>query len=534
MSGRRRPTERHRFLAVIYLRVSTDEQAERGMSLDAQLLETQRFSATHDYTIGAIYTERGCSGRDEHRPEFQRMLADITAPDSRVGTIIVVHYSRFFRDVERSAVYRAKLQRNGIQVLATQQPVGAGPEASLMTTIFAALDQYESENIGRRTRAGMLQTVRAGFFVGSQPPLGFRIVTVVGPNGAEKKRLEFDPEEAVTVREMFALYLTRGATSVAAELNGRGLLYRGKLWDRDRVLRVISDESLIGTYWWGKTDSRTGRERPREEWVSIPVEPIIDRDLFDRVQAERECRDPVRNPGREASSPLLLAGLVACAQCGARYQLQTAGKHRADGSRYEYVQCSAARRRGVGAVGSCPGFPVPVDALDAAVTEHLLSAAFSPERCPALLHDLVEREGVLRSRIGAERKQWERERSDLERRRARLVETIETADDAPAGLVERIAEIEQRLREVRERLDRIVVLHDAPPWLDDPATMEAFRARLIEAVRGRPEILRAYLHGFACAISVGTEGVTITSATADVTAAKTATTPALPARKTGS
>lgn len=509
--SRRFAVERDPHLAVAYLRVSTDAQAERGVSLDAQLAEIQRYAAAHGYTVADVYTERGRSGLDKNRPEFQRMLGHILASSSRIGCVIVVHSSRFTRSAEHAAIYGSRLARKGISVIATQQPFGDGPESVLMRRVASAVDEYGSLIGGIRTRIAMVETVRQGFFVGSLPPFGFRTVLAAGPGGAAKKKLAVAADEAAVVRVACSLYLTRGGLAVAAELNARGLLHRGRRWDRDRVLGVISDESLVGTYSWGRTDSRTGRERPRHEWASFPVDPIVDRDVFERVQALREHRDPDRNPGREASSPLMLAGLVVCGQCGARYQLQTAGKRRKDNGRYEYIQCSASRRRGVGATGSCAGRPVAVDNIDTEVVRLLLDAVFSPERCRILLGDLVEREGLLGNRVAAERGQWEREHANLENSRARLVRAIESADVAPAGLVERLTEVEARLGEARERLDKIAVLHDAPPWLCDDVTIEAFRVGMIAAMRARPEISRAYMHALGCVIIIGPDGITIAS-----------------------
>ena len=88
---------------------------------------------------------------------------------------------------------------------------------------------------------------RRGFFNGSRPPFGFQIEKRPGPGGDSKNHLVVDGREAEIIRELFRLYVGgRGAKATAADLNQRGLLYRGTLWHRDLVLKVVSDEAAVG------------------------------------------------------------------------------------------------------------------------------------------------------------------------------------------------------------------------------------------------------------------------------------------------
>jgi site-specific DNA recombinase len=80
--------------------------------------------------------------------------------------------------------------------------------------------------------------------------------------------------------------------------------------------------------------------RDRSERVPIPVEPIVERDLFDLAQELRRQRGPDVSPGRTPSSPLLLAGLVKCGKCGAPYTKETSGKKFAGEHPHAYYNCS--------------------------------------------------------------------------------------------------------------------------------------------------------------------------------------------------
>lgn len=505
MTRRRRPALTDSSRAAIYARVSTEDQAEHGASLDAQLREACEFAERNKLTVVAEYVERGATGTDDRRPEFQRMLEDLAAPGNRVGTVIVVHTSRFMRDAAKARVRKEQLRRQGVRVVSVQQPVEDDATGRFVEGMFELIDQLESEQIGRRTRAGMKQNAVNGYWNGSAPPFGFRVVPVPGPGGATKRKLQVEPTEAELVRRVFALYLAHnGAVEVAKQLNAGGARYRGRLWDRDKVLRVISNPAAVGRVPWGRRDPVTSLALPDDQIVYVEVERVVDQELFDLAQAERQRRDPDKNPGRAASSPLLLAGLVRCGQCGARYELQTAGKMRPDGTRYAYYQCSAARRSGVG--GACQGHPVPVDVLDEAVTEFLAERLFSERRCRVILQELVEREGLLRHRAAQERRRWEAEARGLESRRAKLLEAVETGE-MPADLVrERLRDIATALSDTRARLRQVAVIHETPPKLYEAATLARFAELLRQALVADVGLARAYLHALVGRVVVGAGG----------------------------
>jgi len=245
-----------RIKAVGYARVSTPEQAEKDLSLPAQMASIRRYAQDRGLALAGEFVERGVSGTDDNRPEFRRMLEEIYRPNSEVGMVIVTHGSRFMRNATRARVHKEQLRRHGIRVLAIQQTVSDDPNGHFAEGMFELIDQLESETNGVRTRAGMAENARQGYFNGSRPPFGFRVEKVATSAGP-KNKLVIEPTEAELVREVFRQYLAgSGAKSTARNMNQRGLLYRKHLWTRDLVLRVISDLGVIGTYNWGRLDSR--------------------------------------------------------------------------------------------------------------------------------------------------------------------------------------------------------------------------------------------------------------------------------------
>jgi len=128
---------------VSYLRVSTPEQAERELSLPAQRDAVESFARRRNACIAREYVEPGASGKSPHRPTFRRMLEDVFAPNSDVGTIVVHHTSRFTRDATQARIVKSKLTKIGVDVLSVCQDLHKDPMGKLMEGVFECIDQYE-------------------------------------------------------------------------------------------------------------------------------------------------------------------------------------------------------------------------------------------------------------------------------------------------------------------------------------------------------------------------------------------------------
>jgi site-specific DNA recombinase len=494
--------------AVAYARVSTAEQAEQDLSLPAQISAIRKYAQDHGLVLVGEYVERGISGTDDNRPEFRQMLQDIFRPSSEVGSIIVTHGSRFMRNATKARVHKEALRKRGIRVVAIQQEVTDDPNGRFAEGVFELIDQLESETNGVRTRAGMAENAKQGFCNGSKPPFGFKIEKVTAPNGRQKNKLVVDVSEAEVVREVFKRYLAgSGAKATARELNQRGLLYRKHFWTRDLVLRVISDTSVVGTYFWGRNDSRGKRVRPESEWVRITVDSIVEDELFEMAQKLRARRDPGKNPGRLPSSPLLLAGLVRCGRCGDTCQLESSGKCDADGNPYRYYNCRRFCRSGKEA---CAGYRIKTETLDSAVLNHLAEQFFTEDRCRELFRDYIEEQGAWREKTTEQRRLLERERDELSKRLERWFERIETDPELGDIGAERMRELKTKRDEIVRTLGKLKPLHTIPPYLYKPEATQRFQARLREGLlSGDRATARMYVHNLVDRVGVTDDDIII-------------------------
>lgn len=136
--------------------------------------------------------------------------------------------------------------------------------------IFRTIVQWNSDLKSQRTSEGMRDAARQGYFPCGIPPYGYQVVKVDDDVGEDRSVLEVNEHEAEIVRELFLLYIaSSGANQVAQVLNQKQLWYRnGKPWSKSLVLAVLDSEVVAGTYYFGKSDARTGRRRTDpSEWV---------------------------------------------------------------------------------------------------------------------------------------------------------------------------------------------------------------------------------------------------------------------------
>ncbi len=296
------------------------EQAEKELSLTAQRRSAEEFAARHGAVIDHNYVEPGASGTDTHRTVFNELLGGALRPNSSIATIVVHHTSRFTRDATHSRVVKKELRRAGVRVLSVTQELTEDPMGTLMEGFFECIDQYESEVNGLRTAAAMREAVPQGFYPGGLTPYGFCKVPVEVRAGKKPRhKLAVQPDEAKFLRTMYRLYITgkRWAEGCGGAQQAR-LPHAGgePLGQR----RGDPDPPAVGGGWGRAVGVHYhGKLRPPNEWITLPVEPIIDAQTYALVKELCEQRRPTELPGRASAKPRVLTGLARCGLCGSSY-----------------------------------------------------------------------------------------------------------------------------------------------------------------------------------------------------------------------
>ncbi len=420
--------------AALYLRVSTARQAEHDVSIPDQKRQGEAYCASRGYQLVETYVEPGASATNDRRPEFQRMIEAGTSKPAPFDVVVVHSFSRFFRDHFELEFYVRKLAKNGVKLVSITQEMGDDPMHVMMRQIMALFDEYQSKENAKHVIRALKENARQGFWNGSLPPIGYRVVAAEQRGAKTKKKLEIDPLHAETVRLIYRLALhgdgdhgQMGVKNIVSHLNRNRIFTRdGGRWGIGQVHRILTRRTYMGEHEFNKR-SKSKELKPISEIVVVPVPPIIDRETFDAVQAVLKARHPAVTPSAVISGPTLLTGLIHCAKCGGAMTIRT-GK----GGRYRYYACSMKARQGPTA---CEGMAVPMDKLDDLVASHLEDRLLQPERLETILAAVLDRR---------------QERSERQR--------------------EHIAELNKRAAESEARLKRLYdAIEAGVADLDDPA-----------------------------------------------------------------
>jgi len=445
--------------AALYLRVSTARQAEHDVSIPDQRKQGEAYCAARGYQLVETFVDAGASATNDRRPEFQRMIEAGTSKPAPFDVVVVHSFSRFFRDHFELEFYVRKLAKNGIRLLSITQEMGDDPMHVMMRQIMALFDEYQSKENAKHVLRALKENARQGFWNGSLPPIGYRVVAAEQRGTKVKKKLEIDPLHADTVRLAFRLALQgdgtsgpMGVKSITKHLNERRIFTRdGGRWGIGTVHRMLTRPTYIGRHEFNKR-GKTKELKPANEVIPVEVPPIIDQATFDAVQASMKARNPKVAHPQVVGGPTLLTGLIHCAKCGGAMTIRT-GK----GGRYRYYTCSTKARQGPTA---CDGMTVPMEKLDALVAAHLEDRLLDPARLEEVLATVLDRRQERTERRREHIAELNKRATETDLRLKRLYDAIESgvADLDDPDLKDRIASLKTIRDQSRVDADRATAM----------------------------------------------------------------------------
>ena len=374
--------------AAVYCRLSEEDRNKQFETDDSNSIQNQKamllqYSMEQGWEVFNIYSDDDYTGSDRNRPEFQRLLHD--AEQRKFDIVLCKTQSRFTRELELVEKYIHGLFPiwgiRFVSIVDNADTANKGNKKSRQ--INGLVNEWYLEDMSDNIRSVLTSRRRNGFHIGSFALYGYK------KDPDQKGHLIIDEEAAAVVREVFILFSQGyGKTAIARMLNDRGipnpteykrlhgLRYQqpkqknSTLWKYFAIADMLENEIYIGNMVQGKYGSisyksKQNKPRPKDQWYRVEGthEPIIDRELWDRVQAILVQRAKPFSGG----SIGLFARKVRCANCGYTMRSsKTHGRH--------YLQCS---NRHV-AKDACIGSFISVEMLEQMVIEELnrLSAEY--------------------------------------------------------------------------------------------------------------------------------------------------------------
>lgn len=373
--------------AALYARVSTEMQ-EKEQTIQSQLAAISRYAEEQGVltTPALTYRDDGYSGSQLDRPALDELRDH--AREGRFEKVVVLCPDRLARKYAYQVLLMEELNRAGVEVHFCEHPISDSPDDQLLLQIQGAVAEYERAKILERARRGRLHRAQMGEWVAGQVPYGYRYAP--RKHGGDG-RVSVDEDEAALVRQVFQWYAQEGETlyGLVKKLNASGWSTRAgrQEWSSATLLGMLKREWYIGKAYYNRHKAvrnerplpklpsqrapmRTNIERPKSEWVLVPVPPIIDEDLFARVQQRIQENRRFARRRLSQEGVYLLRGLIKCGLCGHAFVANGRIRKSRDGTehRYHIYTCNMRKDRLLGALPSpCTNEHLPAAGVDEAV-----------------------------------------------------------------------------------------------------------------------------------------------------------------------
>src|ERR1700756_175260 len=485
--------------AVIYARVSSDKQKEEH-TIASQTEALRGFALQQGFSVPDewVIEDEGYSGATLVRPGLER-VRDL-ASEGQIDAVLVYSPDRLSRKYAYQVLLIEEFARHNVQTVFIKAPQTATAEDQLLLQFQGMIAEYERAQILERSRRGKRHRALQGVVnVLCGAPYGYRYIRKTEHAPASYAIID---AEASVVRKVYEYYTVAGLSigAITRLLNEQGIPTRKRIsrWERSVVWAMLRNPAYKGAACFNKTKTakrqritrpirlRGGfasrdsahHERPREDWIEIPVPPIVTEETF-ALASERLKANKDHAP-RRTITPSVVQGLVSCRKCSyGLYRTST----RTSARMIHYYRClgSDAWRRLGGPV--CDSKPIRQDLLDEVVWREILKLLESPR----LIQEELER------RLAAARtaSPVKRREEHLQRELARVRKSMERLMTAYQEELMSLDDLRRRMPELRKRDQAISAelnalesqLADRAGYLRLAETMTSFLARLRETAK---------------------------------------------------
>lgn len=287
----------------LYVRVSTDEQAKEGYSLDAQEEKLAAFCFSQGWEAIKIYREEGQSAKNINRPQLQLMLAELNLYD----VVLVYKLDRLSRSVSDINELLQTFDKNNVSFKSATEPYDTTTaQGKLLINIFASLAQFEREQLSERVRMGMEKKTKTGNWKGGMAPYGYKVID---------KKLEIDKTEEEVIKKVYLLTKSYGFFTVARKLSELGYQTKnGDNWHVDTV-RGIANNPVYAGYLTFSESSLDYKKPANEKKLFEGNHPrIIPREEFWELQDILTRRRG--SGGKRETSNYYFSSILKCGRCG--------------------------------------------------------------------------------------------------------------------------------------------------------------------------------------------------------------------------
>jgi len=442
--------------------VSSDQQKE-NKTIGSQVDELLSFAEQQGYVVPDeyVFKDEGYSGAILVRPGLEK-IRDLSA-EGQIQTILIYSPDRLSRNYAYQVVLMDEFASCGTEVLFINSPKADTPEEALLLQFQGMISEYERAMIKERSRRGKRFKAKSGVVnVLCGAPYGYNYIRKTEDAAAY---YQINEQEAVVVKEMFRMYTEDfcGIGVVARKFTAEKIPTRknSARWERSVIWSMLRNPAYCGKACYGKTEhaerqritkplrarggfmvrNGSNREKPREEWIEIPVPAIISQDTFDIAQ-ERLKSNKLHSQ-RNTKVETLLQGMMVCSECG--YSLYRTYSETSAKNRIYYYRCFGSDPYRFEGVRKCNCKPLRQDYVDNIVWQQIVELLEDPM--------LIQRE--VEKRVEETRKTSPvlKQKEAILRQRNKLSQSMDKLLDAyQEGLIT-IGQLRIRMPELQKRVN---------------------------------------------------------------------------------
>lgn len=452
----------------IYIRVSSERQVQ-GFSLDAQKRELMNYAETRGLKVHNVYVEPGKSGKDiDGREQFQKMLYDVTRPDSKVRYILVFKLSRFGRNARDILNTLNIIQQYGVDLISKEDGLDSSSQAGkLLIPFLGVMAEMERDNISTQTMSGRIEKAKQGGWGGGFAPFGYDNI-----NG----QLVVN-EDAYIVKMIYDKYINEniGMKTIADYLNRNGIKkrkaknrqnYRFEDWTDHAIKYILDNEVYTGYVCFGRRrtvqciNQETGKLeykllKQKEYIVSDEQshEALVSKEMWDKAQQLRKNRGVKGNKNIGQTPKHLLSGILKCPDCGSNMVINYNKWCNQDGSHKVTRTYICGHYNRAGAHGECKRNGVAADRIEKEVVNYTKNLVAKPEFAEYVKQKIGKSLDL--SELEKELSSYDKKIKVLERNKDSLFKDIDNLlDDDKIANRKRI-DMNKRLDKIYEELERV-------------------------------------------------------------------------------
>lgn len=361
----------------IYVRVSTEQQAEKGYSIDTQIEACRQYSIKLGATKIIEFRDEGFSGEFLDRPALTRMRTAIVA--KQIDIVVIYDPDRLSRNIYHQGIIYEEIDKAGVELKFVMINFDKSSDNMLLFNMRGVIAQYEKEKIKERTMRGKRGKASKGMVISDTKPFGYIF-------DSEKSTYMINQSEAKSIRLIFDLIINKkmGTARICKELNALGIPSprAKKFWIVSSIHRLLTNTLYKGVIYSMKyryekigLNKKKRTLRPESEWIPISIPAIVDEATWEAAQ--KQLQENKNFASRNLKHDYLLNGLVTCAKCGRAMIIS----HSGDKNHTSYYACLSKKSSSYIYAGQvCTARQVPCALLDKSVFEHFQRLLLNPDK----------------------------------------------------------------------------------------------------------------------------------------------------------